>query len=705
MKQILQDLRGGKTVVEQVPAPVCRAGHIRIATSVSLLSAGTERMLVDFARGSLVAKAQQQPDKVAQVLQKIRADGLQPTLDAVRSKLDQPLALGYCNVGRIIETGFGVDEFRVGESVVSNGKHAEVVVVPRTLCGRIPDGVDDESAAFTVLGAIALQGIRLAAPTLGEAFVVTGLGLIGLLTVQILRANGCRVLGIDSDPERLDLARRFGAEVVNLPAGEDPLARAAIFSRGRGVDAVLVAASTKSSEPISQAARMCRQRGRVVLVGVTGLELNRSDFYEKEITFQVSCSYGPGRYDREYEDKGHDYPLGFVRWTEQRNFEAVLDMMASGYLDVRPLITHRFPIETAADAYDVLSSKEKSLGILITYPRDELPSRLETRINLVHSQLRQPGRATAGFIGAGNYCGRILLKAFKEAGATLHSIVSANGVSAAHYGRKLGFQQVGSEANAVIGNADIDTVCIATRHDSHAKFVRAALAAGKHVFVEKPLCVTLEELDNIEADLREQGDKAPLLMVGFNRRFAPMVIRAKSLIASVMEPKSFIMTVNAGFLASDHWTQRPEMGGRIIGEACHFIDLLRHLAGAPIQHFEIVNMQSRGPNRPDTAVITLRFADGSIGVVNYFANGNRAIPKERLEIYCAGRVLLLDNYRRLTAYGWGRGSNMGSWKQDKGQSACIAAFVAALKSGGPAPILLNEILEVSRVSIEISSCT
>ena len=704
MKQILQDLRGGKTRVEHVPAPVCCAGHVRIATSVSLVSAGTERMLVEFARGSLVAKARQQPERVAQVLQKIHTDGLQSTLDAVQSKLDQPLALGYCNVGRIIETG--VEEFRVGERVVSNGKHAEVVVVPRTLCARIPDAVDEESAAFTVLGAIALQGIRLAAPTLGEAFVVTGLGLIGLLAVQILRANGCRVLGIDTDPERLGLGRRFGAQVVNLSAGEDPLASAAIFSRGRGVDGVLVAASVKSSEPISQAARMCRQRGRVVLVGVTGLELNRSDFYEKEITFQVSCSYGPGRYDPEYEDKGHDYPLGFVRWTEQRNFEAVLDMMASGSLDVRPLITHRFPIEAAANAYEVLSSTEKSLGILITYPRDELPDRLETRINLAPSKPRQLGRATVGFIGAGNYGGRVLLKAFKEAGATLHTIVSANGVSAAHYGRKLGFGQVASEAKAVIGDAEIDAVCIATRHDSHAKFVRAALAADKHVFVEKPLCITLEELDSIEKDLQEKGDNAPLLMVGFNRRFAPMVIRAKSLIAGVAEPKSFIITVNAGYLASEHWTQRPEMGGRILGEACHFIDLLRHLAGAPIQYFDIVKMQSlTGRSRPDTAVITLGFADGSIGVVNYFANGNREIPKERLEIYCAGRVLLLDNYRRLATFGWQRGSSMRSWNQDKGQSACVGAFVSAVKSGGPAPVRLEEILEVSRVSIEVSSRT
>jgi predicted dehydrogenase/threonine dehydrogenase-like Zn-dependent dehydrogenase len=660
-------------------------------------------MVVDFARGSLIAKAQQQPERVSKALQKIQTDGLFSTVDAVRSKLDQPVALGYCNVGRVIETG--ADEFRVGDRVVSNGSHAEVVVVPRMLCARIPDGVDDESATFTILGSIALQGVRLAMPTLGEAFAVMGLGLIGLLSVQILRANGCNVLGIDTDPERLDLARRFGAEVVDLSRDEDPLACSARFSRGRGVDGVLVAASTKSSEPISLAARMCRHRGRIVLVGVTGLELNRSDFYEKEITFQVSCSYGPGRYDYAYEEQGHDYPIGLVRWTEQRNFEAVLDMIASGKLDARPLISHRFAIEKAANAYDVLSSKERSLGILINYAPGDLPSRLNTRIDIAPDQRRKLGQATLGCIGAGNYAGRVLLDAFKEAGAALHTIVSANGVSAAYYGRKFGFRQVGSEASTAIDDANIDAVCIATRHDSHAKFVRAALAANKHVFVEKPLCVTLEELAEIESDLKRRAHGGPLLTVGFNRRFAPMVTKAKSLLESVAEPKSFVMTVNAGSVPGDHWTQTPEMGGRILGEACHFIDLLRHLAGSPIKFFDVIKMEGLPGLTSDTAVITLRFADGSIGVLNYFANGHRAIPKERLEVYCAGRVLLLDNYRRLAAWGWQRGSGMRSWKQDKGQLGCTRAFVSALKTGGPPPIPLEEILEVSRVSIEIASLT
>jgi predicted dehydrogenase/threonine dehydrogenase-like Zn-dependent dehydrogenase len=702
MKQLLQNLKAGRTFVEDVPAPMVQPRHLRIASSVSLVSAGTERALVDFARGSLLAKARQQPEKVAQALQKISVDGLQATVEAIQSKLDEPMTLGYCNVGQVIEAGDGAGDFRSGDRVISNGKHAEVVVVPHLLCARIPDNVSDEAAAFTVIGAIALQGVRLAAPTLGEDFVVAGLGLVGLLTVQMLRANGCRVLGIDSDPDRLALACQFGAETVDLSIGEDPVARALTFSRGRGVDGVIIAASTASNEPVSQAARMCRKRGRVVLVGVVGLALNRSDFYKNEITFQVSCSYGPGRYDPGYEEAGHDYPLGFVRWTEQRNFEAVLGMMAAGGIDVDPLITHRFAIDDAVKAYDLLTSSERSLGILITYP-DAGRAAAVTRVDLVAEPRRKADRVVMGFVGAGNYSGRVLFKAFRAGGATLHTIASAGGVSAVHYGRKYGFLHAESRTDAIFADAEIDTVCVATRHDSHAQLVRAALQAGKNVFVEKPLCLTLEELEDIATDLRNVT-KPSLLMVGFNRRFAPMVIKAKALLASLKEPKSFIMTVNAGAIPNDHWTQDPKVGGgRIVGEGCHFIDLLRSLAGAPIETYAATHLRtSGGSTLPDTAIITLHFADGSVGVVNYFANGSRAVPKERLEIYCAGRILVLNNFRKLIGYGWPRFSSMRSWRQDKGQEACVAAFVAAVKNGGAAPIPPAEIFEVSRVSIALA---
>ncbi|HEX4303174.1 MAG TPA: bi-domain-containing oxidoreductase [Rhizomicrobium sp.] len=699
MKQILQDLRGGKTLIEDVPAPHARPQHLQIATSVSVISAGTERTLVDFARGSLISKALQQPERVLDAIQKVRTDGLASTYEAVRSKLDQPTAVGYCNVGRVLEVGAGVQGFKAGDRVVSNGKHAEIVVVPWTLCARIPDGVDDENAAFAILGAIALQGMRLAGPTLGEAFVVTGLGLVGLLAVQMLRANGCRVLGIDTDPARLELARQFGAETVDLSKGEDPLLKAAAFSRGRGVDGVLLALSAKSSEPLSQAAKMCRKRGRIVLIGVTGLEMNRADFYEKEISFQVSCSYGPGRYDTDYEEAGRDYPVGYVRWTEQRNFEAVLDMMASGQVDARPLITHRFTVEEAAKGYDVLSSStERSLGILVTYPTRDAASLTAQRVTL-RARPASVGKGVAGFIGAGNYGGRILIKAFADAGAELHTIASMSGVSAVHQGRKSDFRFVTSDAHSVLQDAAVDMVCVATRHDSHARYVIECLRNGKHVFVEKPLCLTLDELAAIEAEL---AGSSALLMVGFNRRFAPMVTTMKSLLATASAPKAFVMTVNAGAIPKEHWTQDPAVGGgRIVGEACHFIDLLRHLAGSPIRDFDVTAMPAGGASaRSDVASITLRFEDGSFGVVNYLANGHKGYPKERLEAFCAGRVLVLDNYRSLKGYGWPSFSSQTSWSQDKGQAACAAAFVAAVKSGGMAPIPAEEILEVSRVSIE-----
>lgn len=709
MKQVLQDLQSGRTIVETVPAPMVRARHIRVSTTVSVVSAGTERMLVDFARGNLLSKARQQPERVKDVIQKMRTDGIAATLDAVRSKLSQPMTLGYCNVGVVTDVGSGVTGFKVGDRVVTNGKHAEIAVVPATLCAKIPDNVGDDAAAFSVLGAIALQGVRLAAPTLGEAFVVTGLGLIGLMAVQILRANGCRVLGIDTDPSRIAMAQAFGAETVDLSKGEDPVSAASGFSRGRGVDGVLLTLSSQSSGPVSQAAKMCRKRGRVVLVGVTGLELNRADFYEKEISFQVSCSYGPGRYDPEFEDKGQDYPFGFVRWTEQRNFEAILDMMSSGALDTSALVTHRFAIEDAAKGYDVLASPEKSLGILIDYPKGgfaESAAKNATKVSLSPRLTPPPGKGVTGVIGAGNYAGRVLIEAFRNAGADLQTLVSANGVSATHYGRKLSFKSAASDAAAVFDDPLVDTVCIASRHDTHSTFAQRALRAGKNVFVEKPLCLTLEELEGIEADLNAAAasGKSPLLMVGFNRRFAPMVQKAKSVLAASSEPVAMTMTVNAGAIPKEHWTQDAEQGGgRIIGEACHFIDLARHLAGAPAASWSVAAAKSPGgPALSDIVAITISFANGSVASINYFANGHKAYPKERFEIFQAGRILVLDNFRRLTAHGVSGFSGMSAWRLDKGQGACAQAFMSAVREGKSCPIPVEEVLEVSRLSIEIA---
>ncbi len=713
MKQILQNLKTGATEVAEVPCPRASIGQLLIRTTRSLISAGTERMMVDFGKANPIEKARQQPDKVRMVLDKVKTDGLMPTLDAVRNKLEQPLPLGYCNVGEVLEVGKGVEGFAVGDRVASNGKHAEVVSVPLNLCARIPDAVSDEAAAFTVVGAIALQGIRLVQPTLGEVVVVTGLGLIGQIAVQLLRANGCRVLGIDLDPNKLAMAKSFGAEVVNLSAGEDPVQASERFSRGRGVDAVLVTAATRSSEPMHQAALMCRKRGRIVLVGVTGLDLLRDDFFKKELTFQVSASYGPGRYDPNYEEKGQDYPIGFVRWTEQRNFEAVLDMMADGRLDLQPLISHRFTLDQTEAAYTVVGGSEPSMGILLEYPSREEKPDVVVRESMVRvallprplSQGERGGKVPAvAFVGSGNYATSVLIPAFKEAGAYLASVASSAGISGVHAGKKHGFDETTTDTATLFTDSKVDTLVVTTRHDSHARFVLQALEAGKHVFVEKPLCLTLAELDEIEAAharLEEQG-KAPLVMVGFNRRFAPQVQKIKSLLTGVNGPKSFVMTVNAGAIPAEHWTQDVEIGGgRIIGEACHFIDLLRYLAGSPIVAHSRMTMDSAND---DTVSLQLGFADGSIGTVHYFANGCKAFPKERLEVFAAGRVLQLDNFRKLTGYTWPGFKSMKLWRQDKGQKPCATAFINAVRDGGVAPIPFAEIVEVSRVTILMASC-
>lgn len=701
MKQVLQSLKSGVTEVADVPAPGSGAGAVLISTKRTLISAGTERTLVGFAKANLAEKARLQPERVSMAFEKIQTDGILPTIAAVKHKLDQPLALGYCNVGRVIGVGAGVLGIAVGDRIASNGKHAEIVSVPANLCARVPDQVSDDEAVFTVLGAIALQGIRLAQPTLGEVVVVTGLGLVGLLTVQLLRAQGCRVLGLDFDADKLALAAAFGAEIVNLSRGDDPVRAAVEFSRGRGVDAVILTASTKSSEPLHQAALMSRQRGRIVLVGVVGLELARDDFYRKELTFQVSSSYGPGRYDPNYEERGQDYPPGFVRWTAQRNFEAVLDMMADSRLNVDRLISHRFRIEAASDAYDLVTSSAPSLGVVLEYAAHDTPA---SRSVVVSERSRQElqNALAVSFVGAGNYATAVLIPAFRAAGARLQAVASMNGVSGLHAARKFGFASTSTDTDAVIADKSIGAVVVTTRHDSHARLVRQALIAGKSVFVEKPLCLTLAELSEIEslhAALTERGS-SPRLMVGFNRRFAPHIMKISALLACVHEPKAFVMTVNAGSLPGDHWTHDQTMGGgRIVGEGCHFIDLLRYLARSAIVGHECVAMRS---TTHDTASLQLSFADGSIGTVHYLANGSKAFPKERLDVFAGGRVLHLDNFRTLSGYGWPGFKSMNLWRQDKGQNACAAAFMNSLRDNAASPIPLEELLEVARVTIAMA---
>jgi len=710
MKQILQDMSSGQTSIVECPAPELQSDSLKIATKMSLISSGTERMLIDFGKASYIDKARQQPEKVKMVLDKVVSDGLLTTFEAVRSKLSKPIALGYSNVGVVQEVSKDVSGFKIGDRVVSNGSHADVVAVKKNLCALVPDKVDDEAAAFTVVGSIALQGVRLAEPTLGESFVVIGAGLIGLLTVQILRANGCRVLAVDFDQDKLALASQFGAEICNPSSGEDIFDHAKSFSRGHGVDGVIITASSKSNDPVKQAAQISRQRGRIILVGVVGLDLDREDFYEKELNFQVSCSYGPGRYDPSYEEDGNDYPIGHVRWTEQRNFEAVLDMLADGHIDVKPLISARFDFTNAVSAYDELTSNSSSLGILLDY-KSGLSERLSQSIKLPKTYKSLPGATALGFIGGGNYASRVLIPAFKKAGGELNTIVTVNGINSYIHGKKAGFLNASTDVESIFNEPDINTVVIATQHDSHAQYAIDSLNSGKNVWVEKPLALNKESLIAIENAYKnahknsENIKTGPQLMVGFNRRFSPQIQKMYKLLSNVDQPKSIIMTINAGFIPKEHWTQDSlKGGGRIIGECCHFIDLMRFLTGSKITS---INGQAMASNFPreimlDRSSITLGFEDGSFGSIMYLANGANNFPKERIEVFTGGKILQLDNFRRLKGYGWNNFKKMNLWSQNKGQNACALAFIEAIKTGIPC-IPIDEIFEVAHATIEANN--
>lgn len=693
MKQILQSLKTGETILENVPCPKNFSNTLLIETKKTLISAGTERMLLEFGKANIVGKIKQQPDKVKMVLEKIKTDGLITTVNAIQSKLNKPIALGYCNVGHVLEVGSDIEAFSVGDRVVSNGYHAEIVRVTKNLCAKIPDNVSDESAAFTVVSAIALQGIRLSNPTLGESYVVIGLGLIGLLTVQLLRAQGIRVLGVDFDTQKCELAKQFGAETVNLSQHEDVLSRAVLFSREKGMDAVIITASTQSNEILHQAATLCRKRGRIILIGVIGNTFSRSDFYEKELSFQVSCSYGPGRYDEQYEKKGIDYPIGFVRWTEQRNFEAVLDMMSLGVLNVAPLISAEFSVDDVTRAYEALENNPASLGILIHYPAYLQSEKTNTTV-YVHVAKKE-NAINIGFIGAGNYGTAILAPAFQKTAAQLHSVVSSEGVSAKQLAKKCGFQFALTDQKIVFENKNIQCIVIATRHNQHADQVIAALEANKHVFVEKPLALRLSELEKIKIAYEKNNC---LLMIGFNRRFSPLTQTIKKLLSSECSSKTFIMTINAGAILHNHWAQDKNVGGgRIIGEVCHFIDLMRYLAGCNIMRWHAV---STGAD--DQIIITLTFADGSCGSIYYFSNGHSSFPKERIEVFCNGKILQLDNFRKLIGYGWKNFTKQKFYSQKKGHVECAHAFIDSIKQGKSSPIPFDEIIEVSRITIEIA---
>jgi predicted dehydrogenase/threonine dehydrogenase-like Zn-dependent dehydrogenase len=706
MKQITQHLKTGQILLEDVATPEVKPGQVLIQTSCSLISPGTERMVLDFGRAGYLAKARQQPEKVKQVLNKIRTDGLVPTVQAVMAKLDQAIPLGYCNVGRVLAVGAGVQGITVGDRVVSNGPHAEVVMVPKNLVAKIPDAVGDEEAAFTVLGAIALQGIRLVQPTLGETIAVFGLGLIGLLAVQILKAHGARVIGFDYDAQRVELARQYGVTAENLAMGVDPVSAARRLAGEVGVDGVLVTAATRSDELMHQAAQMCRKRGRIVLTGVTGLQLQRSDFYEKELSFQVSCSYGPGRYDPTYEEQGHDYPLGFVRWTEQRNFQAILELLRDKRLAVDALISQRIAFDEASKAYEAILARS-AIGIVLTYAQPVNSQARETLVARVvrhHEPRQQAGTVVLGILGAGGFAQQKILPGLVRTEARLKWVATSQGLSGAQAARKFKIEQSTTETRRVLDDPEVNAVVIATRHNSHASLVVQALEAGKSVFVEKPLCLTDVELEQIQEAYQrssQRGPKRPILMVGFNRRFAPLVEVMRSRLRGRSQPLSMIFTCNAGAIPASHWTQDPAVGGgRIRGEACHFVDLLHFLAEeSPIVQVTGLKHGMVGPdNRRDTVSITLRLADGSLGQINYFANGVASYPKEHLEVFGEGRVLRLDNFRRLEVFG-PQAKTYRRWSQDKGHNVELSAFIDAVRSGGPSPIGFESLVNTAQATL------
>lgn len=691
MKQIIQDLKKGNTILEEIPAPLVRKGHLLIKTHCSLVSLGTEKMLVEFGKGSLISKARQQPEKVKQVLDKIKTEGLLPTLEAVFNKLDEPLPLGYCNAGEVIAIGEGVSGFNIGDRVASNGHHAEIVCVPKNLVAKIPDNVSFDEACFTVVGSIGLQGIRLANPTLGENVVVVGLGLIGLITVELLIANGCNVIGFDFDPNKVSIANKMGAKAY-VAATADVVKTVESLTDGIGADVVLITASTKSNDVISQAANMSRKRGRIVLVGVVGLDIQRNDFYKKELSFQVSSSYGPGRYDEDYEQKGIDYPIAFVRWTEKRNFETILQAISKQQLHVSQLITEKVALENYQQIYSKLGGA--SIASILEYPK--IIDHTVTKV-AVKSFSTKPAKGIVGIIGAGNFTKMTVMPALKGSGAHYKYISSAGGLTAKSLANKYRFEYSTTDYKQILQDTEVDLVMITTRHNLHAQMLIESLKNGKNAFVEKPLAINRESLEQVIETYKNL--KEPLsVSVGFNRRFSPIAQKAKKLLGDSTSSINMIATMNAGFISADVWVQDMQTGGgRIIGEACHFIDLMIYFSGSKVKSVSMSALGLQPSENTDNAVIILKFENGSQGVINYFSNGNKSYAKERIEIYSQGRTLVLDNFRKLTGFGF-KGFSSFSNSIDKGHKTQFALLIKQVKEGGLPLIPFDELINTTKTT-------
>ena len=697
VKQVVQSYRTGKLELADVPAPGVEPGSVLVLTRTSLLSVGTERMVMDLAKKSLVGKARARPDLVKKVMQRISRDGLVATGKAVFDKLDQPIPLGYSCTGKAIAVGEGVTGVAVGDRVACAGakvaNHAEVNLIPRNLCVPVPGGVSNDAAAFVTVGAIALQGVRTAVPTLGETFAVIGLGLIGQIAVQLLKANGCRVLGIDLDAGKVALASKLGADRA-VVRSEDVAGACAGLTNGRGVDGVLVCAATTSNDPVVLAGDLCRDRGRVVVVGAVGMDVPRRPYYDKELSFFQSRSYGPGRYDPVYEEGGVDYPVGYVRWTEQRNMEAFLQLCASGALRMEPLVTHRFPFERAEEAYATVSGGGDPLGVLLEYSASEAPPRTVP----LKPTAAGEGDLSVVLVGAGNFATAVLAPAIsKFPGVRLDTVVSGRGMSARHLATKFGFANCSTDADAALAAPGSTVAFVATRHDLHAAHGTKALLSGKHLFLEKPAALTEEELASLLDAERESGR---VFMVGFNRRFAPLSVETKAFFAARSAPLVMHYRVNAGPIPPESWVHDPKIGGgRIVGEACHFIDLCASLACAdPVSVFAQSVDPRGGARSDDNVALSVKFADGSVATISYVATGDPSAGKERLEVLGDGAEAILEDFRRLELRRRGKVKVVRKAAQDKGHQAGVAAFLSAVRDGGASPIPVETIAAVTRAT-------
>lgn len=687
MKQIIQSLKTGETSLENIPMPKVSTNNILIKTTRSLVSLGTERMLVEFGKSSLLQKARQQPDKVMQVIAKIKSDGLLQTIEAVTSKLEQPIPLGYSNVGRVVAIGQNVHDFQIGDRVVSNGPHAEYVSVSKNLAALIPDNVSDDEASFTVISSIALQGLRLCNPTFGETVVVIGLGLIGLITAELLISNGCEVIGIDIDEQKIVKARSKGVKCINANR-QNSVRSVADYTKGLGADAVIITASNKSDQIISESAQMSRKRGRIILVGVVGLDIKRSDFYEKELSFQVSCSYGPGRYDDNYEVKGEDYPLAYVRWTEKRNFEAILQALSSGKIEVKSLISEIIPLEDYKAIYDSIDSNSGKIASIIEYSDRENPA-----VSVVVTPTNfQKEKGVFGIIGAGNFTKMTMLPALKRASANIKYLSSANGISSTMLAKKFRINISTTTNQQIFDDPEVDTVIISTRHNSHASFVVEALKANKNVFVEKPLALSESELKTILTAYTGMNS----ITVGFNRRFSPHTQKVKKYLDG--SPINVVATMNAGSIPSGSWVHDLTIGGgRIIGEACHFVDLITYLSGSMVKEVCMNALGVHPQENSDNATILLKYENGSSGVINYFSNGSKQYSKERIEVYSQERTIVIDNFRSTEAFGV-KGFSKFRTKQDKGHDAQFSLLKSALTSTGKPLIPFDEIINTTKAT-------